>query len=429
MTAKDRAAPLRVHVTGVSDTHNFGDALFPLIAARRLAPLGLCVIPASPTGKALVWPDACPSIPMDRLLTGDEPTDGLLVGGGHLIQSDAPQALFPGYHDSAVPSLWLGASLVAALRNVPIAWNAPGVFGPLIGADLKATAAAAIRLAGYAAVRDQESLAHLDGLHHGAVEVAPDTALDVPAMWPRASLEPVYRDVLARKGVAAPARTLVLHPRGIGVEDAALVDFTARIDAAATAFELTPVLIGVGPTVGDDVSARRVARHLRCRHVLLDEHHALRETAAVLAMADVCMGNSLHAHVVATAYGVPSLLIGKAPARRLRGVVTQLERPQDLFRSWADALDTLPLRLRGEKPDILTPRITAALDRHWARAAAALRGEGPDRTAARDAFIRAYVQLGRQRGGAPWLLAPLASRQMPFGARSAESAGAPVDAG
>ena len=429
MTAKDRTAPLRIHITGVSDTHNFGDALFPLIAVRRLAPLGLCVIPASSTGTPLVWSDARPSIPIDRLLTGDEPTDGLLVGGGHLILADAPLGLLPGYDDTAIPSFWLGASLVAALQNVPIAWNAPGVFGPLIGAHLKATAAAAIRLAGYTAVRDQESLAHLDGLHHGEVQVAPDTALDTPEMWPRASLEPVYRDVLARKGVAAPARTLVLHPRGIGVEDAALVDFTARIDAAATALDLTPVLIAVGPVAGDDVSARRVARHLRCGHVLLDEFGSLRETAAVLAMADVCMGNSLHAHVVATAYGVPSLLIGKAPARRLRGVVAQLERPQDLFRSWAQALDAMPVRLRGEKPDILTPKMAAALDRHWAQVAAALRGEGPGRTAERDAFIRAFVNLGRQRAGAPWLRQPLASRQMPFGALGASSAGAPVDAG
>lgn len=421
MTEASPYASLRVHVTGVSDVHNFGDALFPVIAAHRLAPYGITVVAASPTGAALSWPDALPSVPVEAVLLGRARTDGLVIGGGHIIVSDAKDGLLPGYGEvhgaAALPALWLGASVAAALHDVPVAWNAPGVFGPLIGSDLKAAADAAIRLAGYVSVRDAESLAHLGDRHGRDVAVVPDTVFGIAALWPRAALEHEFEALAARKGVRPVGRILALHMRGVGPATDEAAGIAARIDALADEHDVLPLFVAVGPGAGDAESARMVARRLRVAHILLDDPRSLREIAAALAMADLYVGQSLHGYIVAADYGVPGLLIGKAPSRRFRGVLTQLGRPGDLVRSWDAALDETEARLRLGIARQPAPATATATDRHWSRVAAALLERRAAPVEDRLALLRAHARLGLRRGGAPWLLQPFASRQPPFGDR------------
>ncbi|RXF74461.1 polysaccharide pyruvyl transferase family protein [Hansschlegelia zhihuaiae] len=398
MTGRRSDAPLRVHITGVSDVHNFGDALFPLIAAHRLAPHGISVTPASPTGAALSWPDALPSVPIESVLLGSEPTDGLLIGGGHIVMCGFRDGLFEGPsgadYATALPSLWLGASLAAALRKVPVAWNAPGVFSPLIGADLKAVANAAIRTAGYLSVRDAESRAHLGDHHERDIQVVPDTVFGVEAMWPRAQLEPVFRAMLQRKSVERPSTLLAVHFRGMALQQAALAEIAARLDDMAGAHGVVPLLVAVGPGVRDDETAREIALRMTRPHILLDDPRSLKEIVAALALSDLYVGQSLHGYVVAVAYGVPGILIGKPPARRFRGVLKQIGRPQDLFRTLPEALEAAACRLRAGAIQVAAPTTAGALDRHWASVLATFRESGEPATSERLALPRRLPLTG-----------------------------------
>lgn len=430
MTPPD--APLRVHITGVSDVHNFGDALFPLIAAHRLAPFGISVIPASPTGAPLTWPDALASVPIESVLLGREPTDGLLIGGGHIVMCGFKDGLFEGPsgadYATALPALWLGASLAAALRKVPIAWNAPGVFAPLIGGDLKAAANAAIRMAGYLSVRDGESLAHLGGQHGREIQVVPDTVFGVEAMWPRSELEPVYGAMLQRKRVERPSTVLAVHFRGVALQHAALAEIAARLDDLAATHHVVPLLVAIGPGVRDDETAREIALQMTRPHILLDDPRSLKEIVAALALSDFYVGQSLHGYVVAAVYGVPGALIGKPPARRFRGVLKQIGRPQDLFRTLPEALDSAVGRLRGRAAQEAAPTTAAALDRHWASVLATFRETGDSLASERLAFLNAYVTLGLRRSGVPWFLQPFAAQDIAFGvSRRSESCSKSAD--
>jgi hypothetical protein len=424
MTTQRDGASRRIHITGVSDVHNFGDALFPLIAARRLAPLGYEVVPASPTGAALTWPDAMRSVAIERLLSEQEESSGLLLGGGHIILADVPTLLFsshPGYGAGAIPSLWLGASLIAALRDLPVAWNAPGVFGPLAGAELRATTSAAIGLAGYVAVRDGRSRDVLGAQHADRVMVAPDTALELAALWPRRDLSPAFRQLMERKGMDGGRPLLAVHLRRKDLSEDGVAELAARITAFAASHGVVPALVAIGPDAGDAPAHRQLSRHLDIEHLLLDDPLSLREIAALIAHAVFFVGNSLHGYVAAASYGVPGLLVAKPPARRFRGFLEQYGRPQDFARSWDEAFALAAPRL-AERGAALPAAVIAGLDRHWAGVAACLAlGRATD-AEARLAFLKHYMRLGQQRAGAAWSFLPVLSREYAVGARPGASA-------
>lgn len=432
MTTRRDGAVRRIHITGVSDVHNFGDALFPLIAARRLAPLGYEVVPASPTGAVLTWPDALRSVSIERLLSGQEASDGLLVGGGHIILADVPALLFrshPGYSAGAIPSLWLGASLIAALQDLPVAWNAPGVFGPMAGAELRAAASAAIRLAGYVAVRDARSRALLGAQHAEQVTVAPDTALELAALWPLRDLRPVFHDLMERKGLEGGQRLMAVHLRGKDMSEEVVAEIAARITAFATPHGVVPALVAIGPDAGDIRTHRQLSGHLGVAHLLLDDPVSLREIAALIAHAALFVGNSLHGYVAAAAYGVPGLLVAKPPARRFRGFLEQYGRPEDFARSWDEAFALAARRLAAPPPGGLPDAIVAGLDQHWSDVAACLAQGHAAGPAARLAYLEHYMRLGLHRAGAAWSLLPVVSREYLVGRRAGTPAHEAANAG
>lgn len=418
-------APRRIHITGVSDVANFGDALFPLVAARRLAPMGYEVVAASPTGAPLPWPDAQRSVPLADLLSGDATTTGLLIGGGHIILADVPTHLFTdheGYGPSSIPSLWLGASLIAALGNLPIAWNAPGVFAPFIGQDLRAAAAAAIGIAGHVAVRDALSQSLLGATQAARVSIAPDTALDLAALWPRRSLAGTFRRLRDRKGLGTERRLFALHLRWSGMAEPEFAALAAHVDAFAAAHGLLPALVAIGPGGGDDRILRRLSAHMRMPHLLLDDPTSLQEIAALIGHAALYLGNSLHGYVAAAAYGVPGLLIAKPPARRFRGFLEAFGRPQDLARNWEDALAIAGSRAIAGAATGLPSAVSEGLDRHWDAVAATFALGRGAAAPARHAFLDAYLRLGLQRVGTDWALTPVASRSISLGTPSAQPA-------
>lgn len=85
----------------------------------------------SPTAERVRWPDAAPCVGIADLLSERLRPKGILIGGGNIVHAGPANLVDyegdgPGF---AYAALWLGATVAATLRNVPVIWNAPGVRG------------------------------------------------------------------------------------------------------------------------------------------------------------------------------------------------------------------------------------------------------------------------------------------------------------
>lgn len=397
-----------MHLCGNLDVFNYGDVLFPLLARHRLGPLGYKIVPVAPTDR-VTWPDAIAPVSLQQMFRSDE-SRGVLIGGGHII-SDMPineflrvaagQYELNTWIEAYFSGLWLGATLYAASIGAPVAWNAPGVMRPFVRREIRALAEAAIAVAERACVRDAESQRFLGPRAASQVALSPDTIIEISAMWPRPALEPGFRELVTRAGVSGSARFMAVQVRPVLMdEDEPAI--AARITRFARDHALVPILIGIGPALGDDAAARRLSQQLACPHVLLDRPASLAEVTAALAFSAVYVGQSLHGCIVASSYEVPGVIVARRTARRLSGFLAYRGTPELMCDSWEEAL-ARAASLPSAAP--LPPAMLEALDDHWARIAQML--ERPaDKSRERLAFLQLYARLGLRHLGADWSFKP-----------------------
>ena len=385
--------PRRVLVTGMFDMANYGDLLFPLVARHHLSAHGIEIVPVAPSAPDPGIGDAIPPLGLDSLLDEAVAADGFLIGGGYIVHGH-PLSFIEDYSagdaaDWAGAGLWLGASVAAALRDVPLAWNAPGVPHP-IGRRLAAVVAQALRSADYVSVRDRGSAELLAAPADVPVHIVPDPIAGLPALWPREGLAEAFRTLVARKGADPSARFLAVHLRRRSVAGVPLADIAAAIDGFAARHRLTPLVVAVGRSHDDPTLARLLAPLMRSPHILLDDPLGLREITAALAWSNLYVGASLHGYVVSAAYGVPGVLVARPAYRKFGGFLEHAGRPQDLARDWVQAFALAGGRLRDGRNDGLPPGVAADLNTHWNRVAAALL-DGERRRAERRVFARAAM--------------------------------------
>lgn len=424
----------QILLTGMFDMQNYGDLLFPLVARDALAVHDLVPVPVAPTAGRTTLTDALPPQALADVLAGPMAgaiaAQGIAIGGGYIIHGQ-PLNFIEAYDSQgtaawAGPGLWLGATLAAALHDLPIAWNAPGVPHPFATTQ-RPLVDAACRAATYLAVRDSGSAELLGAPPDAPPAVVPDPIAGIAAMWPRAALEPAYRDLLARKGLPGDTRLLAIHVRNRSMAGLTCEALGADLAALATAHGAVPMLVAVGSSHDDPGTARRLAPHMGDRRgaglLLLDDPLSLREITAALAFSAAYVGASLHGYIVANAYGVPGVLLGRPAYRKFAGFLAHSGRPDDLARDWSGATALVAMRLNQPRHAGMPPALLAALDRHWAALAAALADPAPGRAARQD-FLRALIAHGLAREGPGWALTPFLSRAMrtaaaaPQGARS-----------
>lgn len=412
MTAPDPgAARRRALLFGTFDVANYGDLLFPVVAAHRLAPLGWEVVPVSPTMQRTVFEDAMPAEPLGKLPFGLA-GDAVLIGGGELVHAWPATFLdeyrigdLPGW---AYPSLWLGASLAGALCDVPIVWNAPGVPSPFPEQLRRMAVEPSLAAADYVAVRDGPSRRFLGSAHRESVSVVPDTIAELARAWPLRSLAPAFEGLVARKGIAADAALMAVHVRTAGLGPTGMGDLAAMLDDFAGTRGLTPVLVAIGPSLEDAQAARALGEAMAQDHVCLDDPLSLREIAAAIAHARVYVGNSMHGYVTATAYGRPGAIVARPSFRKFAGFAEHMGRPDDVVADWQDAFARIAGELGAEVG--IPVAVSDALDGHWARVAAAIADPSAGRER-RAEFLRRYVANGLAGNGMGWLLAPLSGRR------------------
>lgn len=397
-------------IFGTFDVSNYGDLLFPIVAAHRLAPHGFDVVPVSPTTHATVFGDAVRAEPIGKLPDG-LPCDGVLIGGGEIVHA-WPATFLDEYRIGDLPawaylSLWIGATAVGALRDVPIVWNAPGVPKPFPEAQRQRTVGPALAAADYVAVRDEASRRFLGCANADLVEVAPDTAADLAKVWPLSALDAAFRRLMQRKGADGDVARIAVHPRVPGQDPATTQALARNVDALAGRTGWSPIILAIGPSLGDGRAARALSAALTVDHVCLDDPEGLREIAAAIAFAEAYIGNSLHGYVTALGYRRPGVIVAQPSFRKFAGFASHAGRPDDVVKDWPAGLARIA-EARGTAPG-MPAEVDAALDRHWERVVSAL-GDAAAGRSRRASFLRNVLADGLRSEGMGWLLGPVAPR-------------------
>ncbi|WP_422002595.1 polysaccharide pyruvyl transferase family protein [Reyranella sp.] len=401
-----------VLISGMFDMCNFGDLLFPLVAAYRLGLHGLRVIPLSPTGATVGLADALPSMAIEAVLVERQPARGILLGGGYIIHNH-PMHFLDQYESAALADwigagMWLGATMAAALQDIPVAWNAPGVPHPFARGQ-RPIIDAALRAADYVSLRDEGSRDLLAPPDDVALSIVPDPIADLARMWPASRLEAPFRDFLARKGASRGQRFAAVHVRNRSLAGIGSGGMAAALDSFARQQGVCPILIAVGQSHEDDVTARDISRQMQVRHLVLDDPVSLVEIAAVIGNSAVYAGASLHGYVAAAAYGVPAVLVALPAYRKFAGFLDHTGRRADLAHDWKSAIGLAVERLAGDPGLGIPSAVSAALDRHWDSVVNALSDPSRRRRERAD-FMRTCLRIGVARNGPRWLHQPMMRR-------------------
>lgn len=408
MSSPGGGTPLEILVSGMFDMLNFGDLMFPVVAEFELGRRGCRVRAISPTGAPTGLRDARPTLPVWAATDPATPCDGMLIGGGYIVHTHRMDTLKEyregGIGAAVAPSVWLGVTLAAALRDVPVAWNSPGAPHPL-RPGVAPLARAAFAAADYLSLRDASS-ARMVGAPEA--EIVPDAILGIARVWPVDGLSADFARLCEKLGLDRPDRVLAVHVRRRSLGDEPIARFAEGLAAACRALDLVPVMIGLGTAHSDDRIARELALELEARDVravALDRPDGLREIAALLSHARAYVGSSLHGYVAAVAYGVPGLLVARPAYRKFDGLIGHLERAEDCMTGWSEALAALPKTVAAPARP-LPGAIADRLKQHWdAIAAAFAAGPAPKRRARLD-FAALAFRAGLESGGPNWAMTP-----------------------
>ena len=331
-------APPRLALWGTFDVDNYGDHLFPRVAAselqRRLP--GAVLDAYSPYGR--LHPTPLDDGPVATLgpwtpqrageLAGAY--DTVVIGGGEIIHLNDP-LLAPVYGTSAEELVRMAPSrfFVEALgpkreRRCPVVWHALGVSVEPAGDDALRLRAALARRS-HVAVRDRYSR---ERLHRAGVQrpiqIVPDSALLLNRVLPAAALAGRLERLRAQ-GCYPAAPAVVLQGCDLIVPHAGRVawvlrEWLDRPSAGRWPSRVELVVVETGRCRGDTLFAETVAPQLGPRPVFrLPPEAGIGDLAAAIAGGLVFVGSSLHGAITALVYGRPFVLLNLAGESKLDG--------------------------------------------------------------------------------------------------------------
>ncbi|MBL8350456.1 MAG: polysaccharide pyruvyl transferase family protein [Burkholderiaceae bacterium] len=325
--------PTTTVLFGAFDRHNFGDLVFPHVAAallpgRELVFAGLAERDLRRYGGHRVR--ALHRLAGDGRLRGAQ----LVHAGGEILTCSARQAaamLLPG--DAVTPTLsyldrhpdeeprWLRAMLgtSAAMPYVASRAELPGiervVFGAVGGVALGAlpppwreAVLARLAAADAVAVRDAATLAQLQAAGIAAA-LMPDPAVMVDVLFGVAIRARAHRAPVGSLLAALPRGYIAVQLAADFGDDATLALIAAQLDDAVEATGLGVVLFRAGAAPWHDELGllQRIAGRMRSAAVRVFDGLDLWDICALLAHCRVHAGSSLHGHIVASAFGVPAV--------------------------------------------------------------------------------------------------------------------------
>ncbi len=370
----------QVGIFGTFDVANYGDLLFPIVAAAELSRrLGAVELrPFSYGAKAPPdWPYAVTSVSELPERAGE--LDGALVGGGFIVRFDKDVA--PGY-GPPTPSIhhptgyWLTPALIALQHGIPVVWNAPGMHLNDVPAWAVPLLELALAESRYVAVRDGPSRDVLARFIDATrIAVMPDTVFGIArcldSSRPSADCERLAAVAGLREPYVVVQATRYLDP---------FLDYVRRHSSAFRDFRF--VVLPIGPVLGDHEAL--VGDDLPGL-VRLPTWPSPLVIAEVISRAAAVVGHSYHLAVTAIAFGVPvlssaHLTVGKFTALADFGAVYPLPRVDEIDPA------TFVERLRRREPAAAARAAAERLERYWDHVAAIIREGRMTSTAAANRF-------------------------------------------
>ena len=326
---------------GAFDRHNFGDMLFPHVAAALIPRQPLVF--AGLAERDLRRHGGHEVVALSKLAmgSGDQPCI-LIHVGGEILTCDAWQSavmlLPPEEAQQTIAHLetrprerlaWvrsmLGTTALAPYTvsrraypaMVSVIYNAVGGTGiDQVDPDLRVEVLANLRAADAVSVRDGQTLAQLAAAGISA-QLIPDPAVMVAELF--------GERIRVRAGGGEVAQTLRTFPRGyIAVQfsadfgdDESLTQIATQLDqiAASNGYGVVLFRAGAAPWHDDLACLSRVAMLMRPGSVHLFKSIDLWDICALIASSRAYCGSSLHGRVVATAFALPRVNVRHSAAR------------------------------------------------------------------------------------------------------------------
>ncbi len=365
-----------VAVFGTFDVENYGDLLFPLVARRRLSDFAAAEF-VSPVGNDDLWSDCIRARTTNEFISGGTAVAGVLIGGGHVVHG--PTGDFTPYNQfsaslvHAYPDIWFGAAYVAAMRDCPLLFNAPGVSSAVGRAPFAEFVRLVIDLSEYVNARDASGAAVLRAIAPNAsIAITPDTALDVAQLWSTNELRDAYRGAFVSRGRSVPKRTLAVHVRKTSLP-AKCGPVSQLLDQVAAQTETVPIILSFGQCHDDGEAVREIDKGMRCERLVLDRPSSLLEVTACLGHSVAYLGSSFHGCLVASAFERPSQLVVRRPQDKHMAVSDLLMSSTPPLKSWLDVdPPALSEKIASGKAGIRSEAFDR-LDQHWERIRDALR--------------------------------------------------------
>jgi len=321
---------------GAFDRHNFGDLLFPHIAAallpgRDLVFAGLATRDLRPHGGHRV--EALADVAATWGRRPDHPVH-LLHVGGEILSCTAWQAAVMLLPPEQAPAMvtylearpeekeaWTRARLgrpdlapYAVPRHLfpgaaRISYNAVGGVdlgdrAPALHAEVRAK----LREADAVGVRDRQTLAHLEAAGITA-RLMPDPAVLVAELFGAAIRQHAQQGEVDRLRHTFPQGYLAMQFSADLGDDATLTSLAAQINAvvAASGLGLALFRAGAAPWHDDLATLERLAARMCTPAVVVFRSLHLWDICALIASSRAFCGSSLHGRIVAMAFGLPRL--------------------------------------------------------------------------------------------------------------------------
>ena len=347
-------ADVTIGMAGTFDIENYGDLLFPLIAAQALRQRNqhIRVVPYSMTGRSeLSWPFRVR--PMQELIGSLAGLSAMLIGGGQIVRFDRGYAdTMPVSADMPFAS-WLTPAALAVLAGKPVIWNAVGTSMARRHAPLHDELVGRVFAASYfVGVRDVVSRDDLARVAPQAtIQLLPDTAFGLSRVWPLKETSAAF--VAWREALRLKDRYIVIQA------SAAVERYRSTIESLLAATGgVAAVVLPVCWCHGD--RAERFPE-VPGRVLLSHEWLAPRLLSEIIGRAEFVFASSLHACITALSYGVPGARVPISAGRskyelldEFAGIV-RIDQREALFR----------LMNRGRQIEPRALECADRLDRYW----------------------------------------------------------------
>ena len=360
---------MTVGMAGTFDVENYGDLLFPLVAAanlRRRDPR-IRVVPFSVNGKSEPsWPFQVR--PMEEMNASVSTLSALLIGGGQIVRFDKRYPVPVPEHVNMPVAYWLVPAVQAALAGKPVIWNAVGAWTGSPSAPRHDELIRQVFAASYfIGVRDAVSRGHLAKLApQAALELLPDTAFGLSRLWPLGEESVEFKDWRRSLGLEG-SYVVVQASAAVGSYRSMIESLVEPMENSAKTAKTKAVILPICWCHGDRGRKFPQLTKLQGRVFLNHEWLAPKLIAEIIGRSELVFASSLHACITALSYGVPGAR-APIPIDRKFELLDEFEGIAPIDKKEA----VLGLMNRGRR---IEPRIVECadlLERYWDKVAEAV---------------------------------------------------------